>query len=108
MVVNIAENLSAGSAAVGDAVKGDWAASEPRLTRRLEEHYVIAEYDGVLVDVFKPEVWRRLDNGKMRFENTPGFESGGREHDELFRRYCNRLVGFRQAGDAELVHYFNM
>jgi hypothetical protein len=44
----------------------------------------------------------------MRFESTPGFESGEEEHDELFRRYRNRLVGFRQTGDAPPVHYFNM
>jgi hypothetical protein len=44
----------------------------------------------------------------MCFENTPGFEKGEGRYDELFRRYCNRLVGFRQTGNESPVHYFNM
>jgi hypothetical protein len=107
MVVNISKNLRT-AATLYDATRGDWTASEERLTRRLGEHYVIAEYDGVLADVFKPQVWKKLENGKMRFENTPGFEKGAKEYDELFKRYCNRLVGFRQTGDASPIHYFNM
>ncbi|MDR2179298.1 MAG: hypothetical protein LBP21_03225 [Synergistaceae bacterium] len=108
MVVNISRSLRTTAATVYEAAKGDWTASEKRLTRRLGEHYVIAEYDGVLVDVFKPASWEKLPNGRMRFENTPGFETGEEKHDELFRRYCNRLAAFHQPGDANPIHYFNM
>jgi hypothetical protein len=74
MVVNISKSLRTNAATVYDAAKGEWAASEAKLTRRLGEHYVIAEYDRVLVDVFKPKAWTRLENGRMRFENTPGLK----------------------------------
>jgi hypothetical protein len=107
MVVNVSRTRAAAET-LYDAARGNWRASEERLKNSLGRHYVIAEYDGVLVDVFKPAAWMKLPDGKMCFENTKGFGKGNAEYKELFDRYCNRLSGFHQPGEQNLVHYFNM
>jgi hypothetical protein len=107
MVVNVTISRII-AATLYDAARGNWRANEDRLKNALGRHYVIAEYDGILAGVFKPATWTKLPDGRMRFENTPGFIKGDPECDALYKRYCEKLVGFRQPGDASPIHYFNM
>ncbi|MDR2528928.1 MAG: hypothetical protein LBD04_07920 [Synergistaceae bacterium] len=109
MTVNISRSYAI-TKCIYEAARGDWLASEAKLKQWEGKHYVIAERDGVFVDVFKPKTWETLGNGskRMRFDNEDGFTEGNQERDELFRQYCKKRNGFHKPGDASSFHYFNM
>jgi hypothetical protein len=116
MIVNISRSLAGDDhAAIYDAAKGSWHANQARL-EKTPGHYVIAEYYGVFLDIFKPAGWETVldDNGapivpkRMWFKNTDGFQKGDPQYDKLFKKYCNKRNGFQRTGDRQAFHYFNM
>jgi len=117
MIVNISRSLYVTAGTIYDAARGDWCASEQRLLKT-PGHYVIAEYYGVFMDIFKPKPksWEVVKNSdgtpfipkRMRFENEENFKKGNANYNDLFKKYCKKRNGFHKRGDASAFRYFNM
>jgi hypothetical protein len=106
LIVNISRSYGTVYNKVYDAARGYWRASLSKLQKHIGKHYVIAEYNHVFLDIFKPTAWGRVDGGDVYFDKDNSFKKGSKEYDELYEKYCNKRNGFYGPGNRSAFRYF--
>ena len=96
LIVKVSRSLKEDTAeARYAAARGDWAMDGKKVAEM--DHYVLVDYNGSFIDIFKPLAWEKTEDGRMRFEKDDTCDLA--EYREKYCNHRNDLDGnFSQRG----------
>lgn len=104
MIININKKYNRGQSAqlIYEATKQAWVVSEKR---RRECKYVLAEYTGIIIEVFEIQEWYSIFTENNKTKNRWGF-NGIIASDEIRSQYINKSIAHtKKQGAANPIKY---